>query len=198
MNTALLLSGGMDSIAIAYWKRPDITLTIDYGQAAANAEIQAASTFCREMGLRHEYIKFDCSNIGIGELSKKSPLNIAPAPEWWPYRNQLIITLACMKLISYGIKELWTGTIKTDDLYSDGRLDFYCNIKQLISMQEGGIVVNAPAIEMDAVTLINISKIPISLLAWAHSCHTGNYACGICRGCEKHRSVMTALGYDSY
>ena len=38
MNTALLLSGGMDSIALAYWKRPDIALTIDYGQAAADAE----------------------------------------------------------------------------------------------------------------------------------------------------------------
>ena len=198
MNTALLLSGGMDSIALAYWKRPDISLTIDYGQAAADAEIHAASVFCREAGLKHEHIKIDCSNIGTGELSKKSPLDIAPTQEWWPYRNQLIVTLACMKLISYGINELWTGTIKTDHLYSDSRPDFYFNISKLISMQEGGISVRAPAIEMDAVALIKISKIPLSLLAWAHSCHTGNHACGNCRGCEKHRSVMAALGHVSY
>ena len=43
MKTALLLSGGMDSIAIAWWKRPDIALTLDYGQQAANAEIKAAT-----------------------------------------------------------------------------------------------------------------------------------------------------------
>ena len=34
---ALLLSGGMDSIALAFWKRPEIAITIDYGQRAAEA-----------------------------------------------------------------------------------------------------------------------------------------------------------------
>lgn len=42
MTTALLLSGGMDSVSIAWWLRPDVALTIDYGQKPAEAEIDAA------------------------------------------------------------------------------------------------------------------------------------------------------------
>ena len=35
MKTALLLSGGMHSVAIAWWRRPNIAITIDYGQLPA-------------------------------------------------------------------------------------------------------------------------------------------------------------------
>ena len=35
LKTGLLLSGGMDSIAIAWWKRPQWAITFDYGQTAA-------------------------------------------------------------------------------------------------------------------------------------------------------------------
>lgn len=41
-KTAILLSGGMDSIALAYWKRPEIAITIDYGQKPAAAEVVAS------------------------------------------------------------------------------------------------------------------------------------------------------------
>jgi len=36
---AILLSGGLDSIALAYWLRPQIAVTIDYGQRPARAVI---------------------------------------------------------------------------------------------------------------------------------------------------------------
>jgi len=62
-------------------------------------------------------------------------------------------------------------------------------------LQEGRIRVEAPAIHGSTVDLIRKSEIPYSLLAWAHSCHTGNIACGRCRGCNKHRNVVAELGY---
>lgn len=40
---ALLLSGGLDSTAIAAWQRPDVCVTVDYGQRPARGEL-AAST----------------------------------------------------------------------------------------------------------------------------------------------------------
>ncbi|WP_440506100.1 7-cyano-7-deazaguanine synthase [Serratia nevei] len=64
MKTALLLSGGMDSIAIAWWKRPDIALTLDYGQYAAEAEIRAASVTCKSLGIDHHIIRIDCRSLG--------------------------------------------------------------------------------------------------------------------------------------
>lgn len=51
MKTALLLSGGMDSLAIAWWKRPDIAITLDYGQEAADAEKRASAAVCAQLGI---------------------------------------------------------------------------------------------------------------------------------------------------
>jgi 7-cyano-7-deazaguanine synthase len=42
MDTGLLLSGGMDSVALAYWLRPDVAFTIDYGQLSAEGELRSA------------------------------------------------------------------------------------------------------------------------------------------------------------
>lgn len=39
----ILLSGGMDSMALAYLERPDIAFTINYGQRCAEAEIKASA-----------------------------------------------------------------------------------------------------------------------------------------------------------
>lgn len=196
--SAILLSGGMDSIALAYWKRPQLAVTIDYGQIAANSEINAATEFCKTVNMEHLIIRIDCSSVGAGEMLNEPALNISPSPEWWPFRNQMLITFACMKLISYNISELLVGSVSSDAIYLDGTICFYDNIDKLISYQEGNIHIKAPAISMKSSELIRESKIPLSILALAHSCHTGNFACGKCRGCEKHRVAMAELKYPIY
>jgi 7-cyano-7-deazaguanine synthase len=40
---AVLLSGGMDSIALACWQRPEFAITVDYGQRAAATEVAVAA-----------------------------------------------------------------------------------------------------------------------------------------------------------
>ncbi|HFU2422962.1 TPA: 7-cyano-7-deazaguanine synthase, partial [Klebsiella variicola] len=37
----------MDSVCIAWWKKPEVAFTVDYGQKAANAEVQAAEQICK-------------------------------------------------------------------------------------------------------------------------------------------------------
>jgi 7-cyano-7-deazaguanine synthase len=70
MKTALLLSGGMDSVAIAWWKRPDIAITLDYGQKAAEAEIGAAKTICQSLDIeQHHIVRVDCSTLGSGDMA---------------------------------------------------------------------------------------------------------------------------------
>jgi Queuosine biosynthesis protein QueC len=76
----LLLSGGMDSISIAWWKRPDIAITIDYGQRAGLAEVEAAVAVCLEVGIKHEIVRVDCSSLGSGDMAGRPPISIAPGP----------------------------------------------------------------------------------------------------------------------
>src|SRR5690606_36200998 len=114
MSKGILLSGGIDSVALLFMFRPPVAFTIDYGQRSAKAEIQSSRKVCEILNVRHELIHVDCSALGSGDLSASSSIELAPSPEWWPYRNQLLVTLACMKGVSLGIKELIVGSVKTD------------------------------------------------------------------------------------
>jgi 7-cyano-7-deazaguanine synthase len=194
----ILLSGGMDSIALAYWQRPEVAFTVAYGQAAADAEIAAAGQVVSLLGMRHEIIAIDCSSLGSGHMAGTDALELAPAPEWWPFRNQLLLTLAGMRAVAIGVTELMVGSVASDGVHADGRPAFYDSIDGVMRMQEGAIRVTAPAIDMTTAELVRISGIPRSILAWAHSCHVGNLACGTCRGCVKHYEVTGELTGDAY
>ena len=184
-------------MALAYWIRPDHALTFDYGQAAAEAEITAASTFCSAVGLTHEVIKIDCSALGLGVMRTGAsslpeyPVGIIPpTPEWWPFRNQLLITLAAARAISLEVSELYLGAVASDRQHRDGLPDFYELMDRLLAMQEGDLRLRVPALDFDSADLVKNSRIPLSLLAWSHSCHRSNLACGLCRGCIKHQRVL--------
>ncbi|MDZ7654290.1 MAG: 7-cyano-7-deazaguanine synthase [Burkholderiaceae bacterium] len=121
VKRALLLSGGLDSLAIAHWLRPELAVTIDYGQLAAAAEIVAATQICRTLGIDHHVVSVDCRALGSGDMAGRRPVALAPASEWWPYRNQLLITLAAMWAIPRGVGQLLIGTVASDGSHADGR-----------------------------------------------------------------------------
>lgn len=194
MKTGLLLSGGMDSISVAWWKRPDVAITIDYGQLAADAEMAASRAICHRLGIQHHNVKIDFRALGSGDMAGTEPNSNAPASDWWPYRNQMLITVAAMKAIGLGVQELMLGTVKSDCSHADGTVNFLGSVDALLSMQEGGMRVSAPGITMHTVDLVRHAAVPASLLAWAHSCHKANVACGNCRGCNKYFEVFSELG----
>lgn len=195
MKTAILLSGGMDSIALAYWKRPDIAFTIDYGQTPAEAEIRASKIVAEILDIEHIVIRIDCKSLGSGDLINEEPIDSSPSSEWWPYRNQLLVTLATMKGISLNINELMLASVKSDGFHKDGTVEFYKLMDNLVSYQEGLINITCPSIGLTTVELINESKIPKEILFWAFSCHKSTIACGNCRGCNKYYNTVHELGY---
>jgi 7-cyano-7-deazaguanine synthase len=190
MKTALLLSGGMDSLSIAWWKRPDVAITVDYGQLPAQAERAASTAICAQLGIEHHIVHIDCRSLGSGDMAGQAANEHAPASDWWPYRNQMLITFAVMKAISLGVQKLLIGTVKSDGVHLDGTLEFVDAISRLVSLQEGGIVVEAPAIGLSTTELIEVAKVPRDFLAWAHSCHKADVTCGDCRGCNKYFQVL--------
>lgn len=187
---ALLLSGGMDSVCIAFWKRPEYAITLDYGQKSAQGEILAASEICKFLRIEHVVEHVDISNFGSGDLAGTRPNPIAPASEWWPYRNQFLTTLAAMKCQQLMCRELLIGALKTDGFHVDGTPAFIDAMNSLFELQEGQMELSAPAIHLTAAELVIQSGIPLDLLCWSHSCHISNIACGFCRGCRKHFETM--------
>lgn len=189
-GSILLLSGGVDSTALAYSEHPDLAITVDYGQVCAEAEVKASSRICDELDLTHSVLKVDCSGLGAGSLAETEQLTVAETPEWWPFRNQLIITLAAMDAVRRNADKLILGSVRTDQEHADGREEFYEMIDELLSFQEGHLEVSVPAIDLTSEQLIEQSNVPQSLLGWTHSCHQSNVACGQCRGCMKRHRVL--------
>ena len=194
MARLLLLSGGIDSIALAAWRRPELCLTVRYGQSAADAEVQSSARACQELGLRHEVLEAELPLLGSGCMAGQTASPHSPHEEFWPFRNQYLITLAGMVAIKAGLSEILIGTVVTDRRHADGSPGFLRAIHEVIEMQEGAIQVLAPAAELTSEQLVKQSGISMAVLGWAHSCHTSALACGNCPGCMKHSQVMSSLG----
>lgn len=192
-RTALLMSGGMDSTSLAFWKRPELAITFDYGQRSAQAEIAASSAICNELSIEHHILRVDCSSLGSGDLSNAKELDIAPKSDWWPFRNQMLITLAGMYVLQHDVNHIFVGSVKSDGYHKDGSADFFHHINVLMSNQEGGITISAPALELSTIELIERSEIPDKVLMWSHSCHKSNTPCCNCRGCNKYFDVFSQL-----
>lgn len=185
---ALLLSGGIESTCVAYWKRPKLCLTVDYGQVCAETEIEAASQISRRLKIKHEVIRASPGRkfglLGAGRAVDESK------PEFWPFRNQLLGTLAAMGLYQHKVCEIWFGSVKTDKRFLDGSKAFFKRFDSLVSHQEGNIRILAPAINLSTEQLIQRSKTPRSLLGATFSCHRAAMPCGDCPGCWKQQRLL--------
>lgn len=168
-------------------KKPDLAITINYGQLAAEAEIKSSKFICNKLGIPHEIIEVDCNKLGMGDLSNNPMSDYNKFSDWWPFRNQLLITLCSMKAIQFDINEIMIASVANDSSHIDGSRLFIECIDKLTSIQEGNIRITAPVNHLTTVQLIKESKVNLDLLqSWSHSCHKSNYPCGKCRGCYKH------------
>ncbi|GHC88084.1 7-cyano-7-deazaguanine synthase [Pseudorhodoferax aquiterrae] len=194
MRELLLLSGGVDSAALAAWRRPALALTIDYGQRAASAEIHASQQICAALTVPHEALTASVKHLGSGVMAGQRSSPHSENEEFWPFRNQYLITLAAMVAIQRGLDAVVIGTVATDGRHRDGSAEFLHAMRSILQLQEGAIALLAPAKELTSAQLVRASGIDQAVLAWSHSCHAATLACGNCPGCTKHSEVMSELG----
>jgi 7-cyano-7-deazaguanine synthase len=86
MKKAILLSGGIDSTALAYLYRNQLSLaiTVNYGQKSAEAEIRVSKIICKQLNLKHQIVSIDCSSLGSGEMAKnRHKMSIVDISEGW-------------------------------------------------------------------------------------------------------------------
>jgi 7-cyano-7-deazaguanine synthase len=194
-GSVLLLSGGLDSTALAALERPTLCLVIDYGQRPAVAEARAADAVTRALDLPLQDLRLDLGGIGGGLLQDENPLPGAPCPEWWPFRNQILVTAAAAVALRHRLDAVIVGTVAGDgDRHADGTPAFYEALDRLIALQEGGVRVITPAIGETSTELVARSQLGEDILAWTVSCHRASLPCGHCPGCWKRGRVLASLG----
>lgn len=192
----LLFSGGIDSTALAAIHRPELSLTVDYGQRSAVGEARAAAHLARLIGMEHRFVTVDASAVGAGLLLNDGTSIDDSAPETWPMRNQLLLTIAAAYAIRHDFLEVLVGTVRGDgDRHRDGTREFFDLADRITSYQEGGIRVRAPGIDRSASELLAESRLGPDVVGWTHSCHRASIACGDCPGCWKRAAVWSELGW---
>ncbi|TDS52417.1 7-cyano-7-deazaguanine synthase [Myroides indicus] len=196
LKRAILLSGGIDSISLAYNLKPEIAYTINYGQTVAEREIYVSEYICKVLNIKHKVISVDCSSLGSGTLANKKNLKSSPSEEWWPFRNQLLITLSAMQAINDGVSEIYLASVKSDKFHTDGTKKFYDLINETVVFQEGNIKILCPTLELYSHELVQNFNVPLELISIAHSCHISNLACGKCSGCTKQLRVKYEIGLE--
>ena len=194
-DEVLLLSGGLDSTALAAIRRPKLTLFIDYGQRPALGEGRAAAAVAGSLKLDHLAIEINMAPIGGGLLADETPLSNAPSPEWWPYRNQLLCTIGAAVALRQNLPAVVIGSVRGDgDRHIDGTPEFYRRLDSVTSLQEGEVGVIAPALERSTEELVRESGLGMETLGWTLSCHRSATPCHACPGCNKREGVLVALG----
>ena len=134
----------------------------------------------------------DISSLGSGDLVGSLPADGAPSSEWWPFRNQFLLTVGAMKCYSLGVSVLMLGAVASDSMHTDGTIAFIEKVNEVFQLQEGNLQITAPGIDLSPEGLVGASGATLDLLSWAHSCHVSEFACGSCRGCRKHYDTMVA------
>lgn len=194
----LLLSGGLDSTALAAMTRPEGCLFIDYGQTAADAERRAATQVALDLGLRLDMVEIATRSLGAGLMAQRlaSTLDVPDvSPEWWPFRNQLLITVGASWAVTRAYSRVVIGTVASDaSRHRDGSEDFLAAIDHLVAMQEGGLRVDAPARHLTTAELIAVSGVGDEVLGWTHSCHRANLPCAQCPGCVGRARALRGAG----
>lgn len=185
----LLFSGGIESTCLAYVHKPDRCLTIDYGQRQAAGEIRASQNIADHLGLSHEVMSVDVAALGSGQMARKETIKAAAIPELWPFRNQLLITLAAMRFIGDEDVHIMIGSTKSDATHVDGTPEFVEAMGKTLVMQEGNVRLTAPAVDVESIALLRASNIDPDILDMTFSCFQAEYPCGRCRGCLKNESL---------
>ena len=187
----LLFSGGVDSTCLASMLRPERLLFIDYGQLPAKGELRACRSVADELGLQLQVVTVSLGALGAGTLAGRTSVADA-VPEFWPFRNQMLVTVAAMATAGQGLTELIVGSVITDRRHPDGRPAFIEAMDGVLRSQ-ASLSLSAPAADWTTEELVARSQVRPELLHWTFSCHTGEWACGRCSGCMKRAEAMETL-----
>jgi 7-cyano-7-deazaguanine synthase len=179
--TTLLLSGGIASAAVAAWRRPERCLFVDYGQAPAQSARSASLAIASYLGLRWAELGLDATALRRSE---------GPS-ERWPYRNQLLITLAAAWAQPRDERLILVGSVREeDDFRPDASHLFFRRIDQLLRVQPGGLRLGVPALGMSIAELVGVSGMGPELLDLTYACEVADVPCGRCRGCRTRDALL--------
>ncbi len=217
MGSIVLLSSGLDSavafkLALDEWG-VDLALTFDYGQRAAEKEIECARRICGRFGVRHEAIELpwleDVTRTSLVYRGEKVPvLTEAELGErgretahavWVPNRNGAFINIAACFADSLGIGRIVCGfNAEEGATFPDNTPEFVEAVnRSLYYSTENHARVVAPVGGLDKVGIIKKGMSIGAPLDLSWSCYlSGERPCGKCESCVRRARAFRLAGVE--
>ena len=176
--TLVLSSGGIDSstaLALALSEGQDVeALFVDYGQAPAAAEDQAAGSVATHYGIERRRLRLEGLSFGSGEIRARNGFLLHVALLAFPRQAGTVVL---------GIHG---GTP-----YTDCSEPFVDVMRRSFDFHTGGAInVAAPFVAMDKGAVFGIARelgVPVGL---THSCEEGVRPCGVCLSCRDREALL--------
>ena len=209
MKAVVLLSGGMDSSTLMYYvkyilDREPIALTFKYGQKAQEKELECAKKLCEIIGAEHHV--FDISDIFGYFLSailkgKNIPIPGGEVrgipPTYVPYRNTILLSLACGFAESHDISEVYYAANEVDySGYPDCRLDYIIMFNELSrKAARNPVNVYAPLAGFAKWQIVKLGEKLHVPWKYTWSCYrSGPTPCGRCPSCKLRAEAFRKAG----
>lgn len=206
-NSAIIVSGGMDSITLLYDHKDEIALGIsfDYGSNHNAREIPFAKMHCERLGIKHITINLDFMH----QYFKSSLLDGAEAiPEGHyaddnmkstvvPFRNGIMLAIAIGIAESNNLDQVFIANHGGDHtIYPDCRPEF---INAIDAAATAGTYNNVKVIApYTKITKSDIARIGKRLgidYAETWSCYKGGEVhCGKCGTCVERKEALAEAG----
>jgi 7-cyano-7-deazaguanine synthase len=217
MSSIVLLSSGLDS-AVAFKMALDewgveLALTFDYGQRAADKEVECARKICERYGVKHEVIELpwleDVTRTSLvyrgeqvpavteEELGREARTKETAHAVWVPNRNGTFINIAGCFGDAHDIGLIVCGfNAEEGATFPDNRPEFVDAInKSLYHSTEVHVKVVAPVIDLDKVGIIKKGVSIDAPLDLSWSCYfSGESPCGKCESCVRRARAFRLAG----
>ena len=208
-DTAIILSGGMDSVTMLheYRERIALAVTFDYGSNHNAREIECARRQCDLLGIEHIVIPLEF----MGRYFKSSLLSGADdIPDGHyaddnmkstvvPFRNGIMLAVACGLAESRGLLHVMIANHGGDHaIYPDCRADFIDAMSR--AMTEGtyaGVDILAPYTGITKADIVSRGAALNVDYAMTYSCYKGGEThCGRCGTCTERMEAFREAGVD--
>ncbi len=212
-----LVSGGLDSTvatALALTEgKVCAGLTVNYGQRAAEREIEASTRICRALGIPHEVL--DASWLraspgggaliaGGGTLPEPEPDELSGAAAersaaavWVPNRNGLLINMAACRAEALDADAVVVGfNAEEAETFPDNSRQYLEAADRAFSMStRNGVRLFAPLIAMTKREIVLAAREKEVSLAHVWPCYRGGETlCGACESCRRFERALEQAG----
>jgi 7-cyano-7-deazaguanine synthase len=206
MPDVILLSGGMDSTALAATLGGDFhAVSVDYGQRHGARELEAARAVAEHYGVPHTVV--DLSSLR--DILSGSALTSAVAvPEGHyaaanmgltvvPNRNAILLMVAVGYAQAHGCRRVLTAVHAGDHpVYPDCRPEFVqaARVAALLGT-DGEVLIEAPFVRMTKTQIALLGALRQAPLELSWSCYNGGEIhCGRCGTCVERAEAFHLAG----